>query len=100
MPRTKLLEGIQDMSDIKEQVRAYIVENFVMGSAKFVLNDTDSFMDKHVVDSTGFLELVTFIEDSWSLTVEDEEMVPENLDSLANIEAFVNRKLSALPQAA
>ena len=88
------------MSDIKEQVRDYIVENFVMGSTKFVLNDTDSFMDKHVVDSTGFLELVTFIEDSWSLTVEDEEMVPENLDSLANIEAFVNRKLSALPQAA
>jgi acyl carrier protein len=65
-----------------------------------VLNDTDSFMDKHVVDSTGFLELVTFIEDSWGVTVEDDEMIPENLDSLANIEAFVNRKLSALPQAA
>ena len=88
------------MSEIKDRVRAYIVENFVMGSSKFVLNDTDSFMDKHVVDSTGFLELVTFIEDSWGVTVEDDEMIPENLDSLANIEAFVNRKLPALPQAA
>ena len=57
-------------------------------------------MDKHVVDSTGFLELVTFIEDGWGLTVEDDEMIPENLDSLANIEAFVNRKLPALSQAA
>jgi acyl carrier protein len=88
------------MSDIKDRVRAYIVENFVMGSSKFVLNDTDSFMGKHVVDSTGFLELVTFIEDSWGFTVEDDEMIPENLDSLANIEAFVNRKLPALSQAA
>jgi acyl carrier protein len=88
------------MSGIKERVRAYIVENFVMGSATFELSDTDSFMDKHVVDSTGFLELVTFIEESWGVTVEDDEMVPENLDSLANIDAFVSGKLRATAQAA
>ncbi|MFM2400135.1 MAG: hypothetical protein RL341_2292 [Pseudomonadota bacterium] len=81
--------------DIKGQVRAYIVDNFLMGRSGDSLKDTDSFMDTHVVDSTGFLELVTFIEDTWKFPVDDEEMVPENLDSLNNIEAYVQRKLAS-----
>jgi len=81
------------MSDTKAKVRAYIVENFIMGGNADHLKDSDSFMETHVVDSTGFLELVTFLEESYGFAVLDEEMVPENLDSLDNIDAYVQRKL-------
>ena len=81
------------MSDTKTKVRAYIVENFIMGGNADHLKDSDSFMETHVVDSTGFLELVTFLEETYGFAVLDEEMVPENLDSLDNIDAYVQRKL-------
>ena len=81
------------MSDTKNKVRAYIVDNFVMGGNADHLKDADSFMETHVVDSTGFLELVTFLEETYGFAVLDEEMVPENLDSLDNIDAYVQRKL-------
>ena len=85
---------MQDMTEnIKARVRAYIVDNFIMGGDGAQLQDADSFMETHVVDSTGFLELVSFIEETWALTVDDDEMVPENLDSLDNIDAYVRRKL-------
>ncbi len=81
------------MSDTKNKVRAYIVDNFIMGGNADHLKDADSFMETHVVDSTGFLELVTFLEETYGFAVLDEEMVPENLDSLDNIDAYVQRKL-------
>ena len=83
------------MSDIKTQVRSYIVDNFIMGSNGTQFQDADSFMEKHIIDSTGFLELITFLEETWGITVEDEEMLPENLDSLNAIEAYVQRKKAA-----
>lgn len=79
--------------NIKAKVRAYIVDNFIMGGNADHLKDADSFMETHVVDSTGFLELVTFIEETYGFAVDDDEMVPENLDSLDNIDAYVRRKL-------
>ena len=81
------------MSDTKAKVRAYIVENFIMSGNADHLKNSDSFMETHVVDSTGFLELVTFLEETYGFAVLDEEMVPENLDSLDNIDAYVQRKL-------
>ncbi|HEX3140342.1 MAG TPA: acyl carrier protein [Rhizobacter sp.] len=81
--------------DIKSKVRAYIVDNFIMGGDGGKFQDGDSFMEKHVIDSTGFLELVTYLEETYGFVVEDEEMVPENLDSLNAIEAYVRRKLAA-----
>ncbi|AKJ31120.1 acyl carrier protein [Caldimonas brevitalea] len=79
---------------IKQQVRAYILDNFLMGTQGAEFADSDSFMEHHVIDSTGFLELVTYLEEAFGIRVEDEEMVPENLDSLDNIEAYVSRKLT------
>lgn len=79
--------------DVKAKVRAYIVDNFIMGGDAGHLKDTDSFIETHVVDSTGFLELVTFLEEAYGFSVHDDEMVPENLDSLDNIDAYVRRKL-------
>lgn len=86
-------QGNQIMSDTKAKVRAYIIENFIMGGDADHLKNSDSFMETHVVDSTGFLELVTFLEETYGIAVLDEEMVPENLDSLDNIDAYVQRKL-------
>jgi acyl carrier protein len=83
------------MQDIKSAVRAYIVDNFIMGGSGVGFKDTDSFMANHIIDSTGFLELVTYLEETCGFTVEDEEMVPENLDSVDNIEAYVLRKRAA-----
>ena len=81
------------MTDIKKQVREFIQENFVMGSKSVQLADHDSFMDRHLIDSTGFLELITYLEETFGIVVNDLEMVAENLDSLAAVEAFVGRKL-------
>jgi acyl carrier protein len=83
------------MSDIRAQVRHYIEDNFLMGTRAKALGDADSFIEHRVLDSTGFLELVTFLDETYDITVDDDEMVPEHLDSLANIEAFVQRKLAA-----
>lgn len=83
------------MDDIKQQLREYIADNFLMGSTAQAIGDQTSFMENHVLDSTGFLELVAFLEREYGIKIQDEEMVPENLDSLANIERFVQRKACA-----
>lgn len=80
------------MSDVKSTVRKFIQDNFIMGSAGAQFADSDSFLTRRIIDSTGFLELVSFLEESFGITVADEEMTPENLDSLDNIDAYVRRK--------
>jgi len=58
------------------------------------LNDDTSFLDKRIIDSTGILELVSFLEEELSIGVEDDELVPENLDSINNIVAYLERKMA------
>ena len=82
------------MQDIKAKVRTFLLDNFAMGGGVTIGDDT-SFMEDHILDSTGFIELITFIEETFGLAVDDAEMVPENFDSLANIEGYVTRKLAA-----
>lgn len=82
------------MQQIKTTVRQYIQDNFLMGAADQYADDA-SFMDAHLLDSTGFLELVQFLEESYAIKVEDDEMMPENLDCLDAIAAFVLRKRSS-----
>jgi acyl carrier protein len=90
-----ILGSTLEMVNVKNKVRSYIMDNFLMGGSSNSFQDGDSFMGKHIIDSTGFLELITFLEETFSLAVEDHEMIPENLDSLDNIEAFVQRKCHA-----
>ena len=78
---------------VEGNVRGYILENFLFTDASSsVLADSDSFLDKGIIDSTGILEVIYFLEDEFGISVEDDEMIPENLDSVANIAAFINRK--------
>jgi len=88
------------MQAIKKQVRAYMLDNFIMGGNADDLKDGDSFMERHIIDSTGFIELITFLEQSFGIRIEDEEMIPENLDSLNSIEQFISHKLKAVATAA
>lgn len=83
------------MSDYKPPLRRFIEENFLMDSRGTQLADADSFMARHIVDSTGFLELVMFIEETWNVKVEDDDMVPENLDSLDALQRFLTRKIGS-----
>ncbi len=79
------------MSNPKEKIRAFVVENFLFGSDEN-LEDNTSFLDEGIIDSTGILELVNFLEEDFSITVDDEELVPENLDSINNVTAYLERK--------
>ena len=82
------------MSDLKKQIRAFIVQNFIVETATD-LKDDDSLLQLQIVDSTGFLELIHFIEETFAVKVADDEMVPENLETIDNIAQFVTRKLGA-----
>ena len=76
-------------------IRAFIVENFLFGEDAAWLDEETSFLESGVIDSTGILEIITFIEEKFGIHVEDDEIVPENLDSLVNIERYLSRKLGA-----
>lgn len=80
--------------DIKPAVRTFILDNFLFGDDSRLQDDDASFLENSIVDSTGFLELISFLEKTFDIRVEDDELLPENLDSLGNIEAFVTRKKS------
>lgn len=79
------------MSDIKEKVRQFIISNFYVADPA-ALKDEASLLDAGIVDSTGVLEVITFIEGEFGITVDDAEMVPENLDAVNHIVAFVQKK--------
>jgi acyl carrier protein len=78
---------------VDARVRDYIRQNFLFGSDQ-KLGDQDSLLDRGIIDSTGAMELVTFIESEFGVEVSDQDLVPENLDSIAAITAFVTRKLA------
>jgi acyl carrier protein len=73
-------------------VKSFIINNFLFGDGSKLTTDTISFLDSGIVDSTGILELITFLEQEYEITITDDEMLPENLDSLVHIQAFVGRK--------
>jgi acyl carrier protein len=84
------------MSDtIKDAIKGFVIENFLFGDATHPLADTDSLIENGIIDSTGILELVAFIEDRYGIAVADADIVPANLDSLARISAFVASKTAA-----
>ncbi len=81
------------MADTKKQLRDYIVENFLFGDTETEFSDTDSFMEKGIIDSTGILEMITYIEENFDIKIEDDELIPENLDSISNIVNFIDHKV-------
>jgi len=76
---------------LQQQIRDFVTSNFYVADPK-ALEDRTSLLDQGIIDSTGVLEVIMFIESTFGLTVEDSEMLPENLDSIERIAAFVARK--------
>lgn len=77
---------------MKQQIRAFIAENFLFSPNGFDLSDDASFLDEGVVDSTGTLELVLFVEETFGIVVGDHEIEPENFDSVNKLAAYIARK--------
>jgi acyl carrier protein len=80
------------MDHIAQELRSFVVENFLFGNGE-KLNNSDSFLDNGIVDSTGILELVSFLDQKFGIRVEDEELVPENLDSIDRLVEYLGRKM-------
>ena len=74
-------------------VQEFVIENFLFGDSEKLKEDT-SFLESGIIDSTGILELVSFLEETYDIAIEDDELIPENLDSLDNIAQFLEQKLN------
>ena len=81
------------MESIERALREFIVDNFLFGQDGADLTDEASLLEHGIIDSTGVLELVSFLEGKYPLKIDDEELIPENLDSIGNLARFVRRKL-------
>jgi acyl carrier protein len=79
------------MSSIKETVRSFVVEHFLFGDGDTVKGDT-SFLEEGIIDSTGILELVMFLEETYGIKIDDSELVPQNFDTLDNIALYLGTK--------
>ncbi len=85
------------MTPIADSLRQFVKDNLLFGE-EITFSDRESFLEQGLIDSTGVLELVAFLEAEYGVTVDDEELVPENLDSVDNVVRFVEEKLpGALP---
>ena len=76
------------------KVREFIIENYLFGDGDTLAEDT-SFLESGIIDSTGILELIFFLEETFDVKIEDDELVPENMDSLKNISQFMERKIGS-----
>jgi len=80
------------MADTVATIRKFIFENFLFDADEGDLQNDSSFLDQGIIDSTGVLELVEWLEDEFNISVDDEELVPENLDSVNSLAAFIALK--------
>lgn len=78
--------------NIKSQILKFVHENFLHANPENELEEDQSFLDSGIIDSTGVLELVTFVEETFKINIEDDELIPENLDSVEKLTHFIQRK--------
>ena len=81
---------------VEKEIRKFIEENFILDGNDTLLVE-DSLLEKGIIDSTGVLELVAFIEENYNFKIKDEELIPDNLDSIKNISRFIQERLD-LPE--
>lgn len=80
------------MADTVQKIREFIFENFLFDAEDDALGNDTSFLEQGIIDSTGVLELVDWLEEEFGISVEDDELVPENLDSVNLLAAYIGRK--------
>jgi acyl carrier protein len=81
------------MPNVEVELRRFVIDNFPFSELGEDLSNDASFLDQGIIDSTGVLELVTFLETTYGIRVEDDELVPDNLDSINRLLSFLERKL-------
>lgn len=81
------------MENIEHELRQFVTDNFLFGQMDVRLSNDDSFLDQGIIDSTGVLELVAFLEQKYRIKIKDEELAPVNLDSINGLTNFLHRKL-------
>ncbi len=79
-----------------ESIKEFVVENFLFGEGDKLEDNTD-FFESSIIDSTGILELVCFVEETYDLSISDDEIVQENFSSVKNVSDFVSKKQSENP---
>jgi acyl carrier protein len=84
---------------IENKIRSFIADNFLFREDRSEFPDTESLLEAGLIDSTGVLELVAFLESEFRIQMADDDIVPENLDSIARIVTFVTRKSTAMAAA-
>ena len=80
---------------VKNSIRTFIIDSFLFGDTSQAIADDMSLIDNNLVDSTGVLELVFFLESTFGISVKDTEVIPENLDSIGAMAAFIESKRKA-----
>jgi len=80
-------------NDIKEDIRRFITANYLKNLADNKLADNDSFLEQSIIDSIGVIELAAFIQKKYRIKIEVAEIVPENFDTLNNLEKYIKKKL-------
>ena len=80
---------------IEEEIRVFVVDNFLFGE-EGGLKDDSSFLKEGIVDSTGIMQLVSFLQEQYLIAIEDEELIPDNLDSIRKVSLFVQGKKSLM----
>ncbi len=80
------------VSSVTATVRRFVTDNFLLGGSDIGYTDSDSFVGSGIIDSTGIMELVMFVEEAFDIVLDDSELIPENLDSVESVAAFVDRK--------
>jgi acyl carrier protein len=78
--------------NLESTMRTYVLENYLFTDDQSELDNQDSFLEKGIIDSTGVLEIILFLEEEFAIQVSSTEMIPENLDSIANIVKFIEKK--------
>jgi acyl carrier protein len=81
-------------ADVEQQVRQFIEDNFMFREDRQSLSDSESLIEAGLIDSTGILELVAFLEETFHLRMADADIVPENLDSVRSITTYVKSKVT------
>jgi acyl carrier protein len=77
---------------VEQQIRHFVLENFMYTSDEGKLKNDDSFLDQGIIDSTGILELLMFVEETFGIEVQDEEVLPENFDSVDRLARYIREK--------
>ena len=81
---------------IQNEIKEFIIENFLFNNGHYNLKNNDSFLENGILDSTGVLELVGFVENQYNIEILDEELIPENLDSINNLLDYIHKKQCVL----